>query len=33
LFVERGETGPGVEEVGDKREVETGVPGDEGGGG
>lgn len=33
LFIERGETGPGVEEVGDKREVEAGVSGDEGGGG
>ena len=30
LFVERGETGPGVEEVGDKGEVETGVSGNEG---
>ena len=30
LFVERGETGPGVEEVGDEGEVETGGSGDEG---
>ena len=33
LFVERGEAGPGVEEVGDKGEIEAGVSGDEGGGG
>jgi hypothetical protein len=33
LFIERGEAGPGVEEVGDKGEVEVGVAGDEGGGG
>lgn len=31
LLVERGEAGPGVEEVGDEREVEAGVSGDEGG--
>lgn len=33
LFVEGCETGPCVEEVGDEREVEAGVSGDEGGGG
>jgi hypothetical protein len=33
LFIEQGEAGPSVEEVGDKGEVEATIAGDEGGGG